>query len=210
MQAPSPTANPSPSIGDAAKRLADILVAAFGLIASSPLWLIIGAAILMDDGWPILYPQIRVGRGRRLFPVYKFRSMIKDAEKHSGAVLATENDPRVTRVGRLLRKTALDEIPQLVSIFRGDMSWVGPRPERPEFVREFLRDIPDYGLRYQVPPGLTGFAQVYGRYYTDAADKLRYDLHYVRNHSLWLDFRLFAKSWLITSKARWDSPDEER
>jgi len=197
-------------ICDAAKRLADIVVAGLGLIASTPLWLVIGTAILLDDGWPILYSQSRVGRGRRVFPLYKFRSMIKDAEKHSGAVLAAENDPRITRVGRILRKAALDEIPQLISIFRGDMSWVGPRPERPEFVREFLRGIPDYGLRYQVRPGLTGLAQVYARYYTDAADKLKYDLCYIRNRSLWLDFKLFVRSWLITSKGRWDSSAAER
>jgi len=210
MQRARPTGKNSLSAYDAAKRLADIVVAGLGLIASSPLWLVIAAAILLDDGWPVLYPQTRVGRNRRVFRVYKFRSMIRDAEKHSGAVLATENDPRITRVGHLLRKTALDEIPQLISILRGNMSWVGPRPERPEFVRQFLRDMPDYGLRYQVPPGLTGLAQVYGRYYTDAADKLKYDLYYVSNRSLSLDFKLFARSWLITSRARWDSSAPER
>ncbi|UCC67677.1 MAG: sugar transferase [Armatimonadota bacterium] len=197
-------------ICDAVKRLADIIVAGLGLLASTPLWLVIATAIMLDDGWPILYCQRRAGRGRRVFPVYKFRTMIKDAEKHSGAVLAAENDPRITRVGRILRKTALDEIPQLISIFKGDMSWVGPRPERPEFVREFLRDIPDYGLRYQVRPGLTGPAQVYARYYTDAVDKLRYDLYYVSNRSLWLDLKLFIRSWLITSKGRWDSSSADR
>lgn len=185
-------------------------VAGFGLVASVPVWLVIGLSILLDDGWPILYPQRRVGKAGRLFWAYKFRSMIKDAEEYSGAVLATENDPRITAVGRVLRKTALDEIPQLLNIFKGDMSWVGPRPERPEFVREFLRKIPSYGSRHLVRPGLTGVAQVHARYYTEAADKLKYDLYYVRNSSLWLDFRLFFMSWLITFKARWDSAEASR
>jgi len=192
------------------KRGLDILVSAFGLTVSLPLWTAIGIAIVLDDGWPILYSQRRVGRGGRIFHAYKFRSMARDAEKHSGPVLAEENDPRITRVGRLLRKTALDELPQLINIFRGDMSWVGPRPERPEFVRQFLKEIPGYGLRHRVRPGLTGLAQVYGRYHTAPADKLRYDLHYLNNANLWLDFRLFVTSWLITFKARWDSAQRKR
>jgi lipopolysaccharide/colanic/teichoic acid biosynthesis glycosyltransferase len=190
---------------DATKRLLDVAVAGAALVLSLPFWVVIGLTILLDDGWPILYAQRRVGFQGRIFWVHKFRSMIKDAEKHTGAMLAQENDPRITRVGRLLRKTALDEIPQLISIFRGDMSWVGPRAERPEFVGRFLREIPGYGLRHQVRPGLTGAAQVYGRYYTDAATKLKYDLHYLHNRSLRLDFRLFVTSWLITAKGRWDA-----
>jgi lipopolysaccharide/colanic/teichoic acid biosynthesis glycosyltransferase len=198
------------SMSDAAKRVADICVAAFGLAASIPFWLVIVTAILLEDGWPILYMQPRVGRGGRVFRVCKFRSMIKDAEKYSGAILATEDDPRITRVGRILRKAALDEIPQLINIFKGDMSWVGPRPERPEFVRRFLREIPYYELRYQVRPGLTGVAQVYGRYYTEAAEKLKYDFYYIRNRSLWMDVKLFVRSWLITFKGRWDSSAANR
>ncbi len=192
------------------KRLLDILVSGAALIASLPFWLAIGAAILLEDGWPVLYLQTRVGRRGRIFRAYKFRSMIKDAEKVSGPVLADQDDPRVTSVGRILRKAALDEIPQLLNIFRGDMSWVGPRPERPEFVRRFLAEIPGYGRRHDLRPGLTGTAQVYGRYYTDAADKLKYDLYYLGKRSLLLDFRLFVKSWLITAKARWDSAAETR
>ncbi len=192
------------------KRLLDILVSGAALIASLPFWLAISAAILLEDGWPVLYLQTRVGRRGRIFRAYKFRSMIKDAEKVSGPVLADQDDPRVTSVGRILRKAALDEIPQLLNIFRGDMSWVGPRPERPEFVRRFLAEIPGYGRRHDICPGLTGTAQVYGRYYTDAADKLKYDLYYLGNRSLLLDFRLFVKSWLITAKARWDSAAETR
>lgn len=192
------------------KRLLDTCVSGGALILSSPLWAAISAAIALSDGWPVLYRQRRVGRGGRVFTAYKFRSMVKDAEKRSGAVLATENDPRITPVGRLLRKTAFDEIPQLLNIFKGDMSWVGPRPERPEFVRQFCQEIPGYDLRHSVTPGLTGVAQVYGRYYTEAADKLKYDLYYIQKQSLWLDFRLFVMSWLITFKGRWDSTAERR
>lgn len=187
------------------KRVLDLLVSGFALVASLPFWVAISTAILLDDGWPILYSQRRVGRHGRVFRVYKFRSMIKHAERYSGPVLATENDPRITPVGRVLRKTALDEIPQIVNIFKGDMSWVGPRPERPEFVREFIRQIPRYALRHQVQPGLTGVAQVWGRYFTEAADKLKYDLYYVQHRNLLLDFRLFVRSWLITARGRWDA-----
>ncbi len=118
-----------------AKRGLDIVVSGVALTLSIPFWAVIGLVILLDDGWPILYCQRRVGRGGRVFKVYKFRSMCRDAEKYTGAVLAEQDDPRITRVGRLMRKMALDEIPQVLNIFRGDMSWVGPRPERPEFVR---------------------------------------------------------------------------
>lgn len=113
-------------------------------------------------------------------------------------------------MGRILRKAALDEIPQVLNIFKGDMSWVGPRPERPEFVRQFLERIPGYHLRHRVRPGLTGVAQVYGRYYTDPADKLKHDLYYLDNRNLWLDFRLFVMSWLITFKGKWDSAAARR
>jgi lipopolysaccharide/colanic/teichoic acid biosynthesis glycosyltransferase len=206
----SPTANLSAVRESQIKRLLDLLMAAFALICSAPFWATIGLAIVLEDGWPILYAQPRVGKGGRVFRFLKFRSMVKDAERFSGAVLAEKDDPRITCVGRILRKAALDEIPQLLSIFRGDMSWVGPRPERPEFVREFSRTIPGYADRHAVRPGLTGLAQVYGRYHTDPADKLRYDLHYIAHRSLLLDFRLFVKSWLITAKGRWDATTEAR
>ncbi|MGD0113482.1 MAG: sugar transferase [Armatimonadota bacterium] len=192
------------------KRLIDISVSGAALVLSFPVWTAISAAIVISDGWPVLYRQRRVGRGGRVFAAYKFRSMIKDAEKHSGAVLATENDPRITPVGRILRKTAFDEMPQLLNIFMGDMSWVGPRPERPEFVQLFAARIPGYHLRHNVTPGLTGVAQVYGRYYTEAVDKLKYDLYYLEHRSFSLDLRLFAKSWLITFKGRWDSAAAKR
>jgi len=205
-----PAANGRHPLDAALKRGLDVFVSALGLVVSVPLWVVIGTAILLGDGWPILYTQRRAGLYGRVFRVYKFRSMRKDVERITGAVLAEKDDPRITRVGRILRKTALDEIPQLVNIFRGDMSWVGPRPERPEFVQQFIREVPGYGVRHKVRPGLTGMAQVYARYYTAAADKLRYDLYYVQHRSLWLDFKLFARSWVITAKARWDSDAKER
>jgi len=186
------------------------LISGVCLALSLPFWIAISVSILLSDGRPVLYLQRRVGRGGRVFTAYKFRSMINNAETGTGAVLARKEDPRITPVGRILRKGALDEIPQLLNIFKGDMSWVGPRPERPEFVKQFLGQIPGYAMRHQVSPGLTGVAQVYGRYYTDPVDKLRYDLYYVRNHSLWLDFRLFVMSWRITIKGRWDSTAARR
>ncbi len=194
-----------PWASSGAKRGLDILVSGAALICSSPFWVVLGFAIVLDDGWPILYCQRRVGRGGRVFRVYKFRSMRRDAEARSGAVLAEHDDPRITRVGRLLRKMALDEIPQILNIFRGDMSWVGPRPERPEFVTRFVEEIPYYALRHQIRPGLTGMAQVYGRYRTEAAGKLKYDLAYLQTASPLLDLRLFGRSWVNTAKARWDA-----
>jgi lipopolysaccharide/colanic/teichoic acid biosynthesis glycosyltransferase len=190
---------------DIVKRTADLVGAAAALTLSLPFWLWAMLAITLTDGWPFLYPQTRVGRGGRLFSIYKFRSMVKDAEKHTGPVLSERDDPRVTRVGRLMRKTAIDEIPQLLSIFRGDMSWVGPRPERPEFVRQFLRDIPEYGRRYQVKPGLTGLAQVRGHYQSTPEEKLIYDLEYIRRRSVWLDIQLYVRSWANTLFGRWDA-----
>jgi lipopolysaccharide/colanic/teichoic acid biosynthesis glycosyltransferase len=188
---------------DAIKRLADILFAGIALTLSLPFWAWATLLITLTDGWPVLYSQTRVGRGGRIFTLYKFRSMIKDAERHSGAVLSDKNDPRVTSVGRIMRKTAVDEIPQLVSIFRGDMSWVGPRPERPEFVRDFLRDIPDYSQRYLVKPGLTGLAQVRGHYLSTPEEKLIHDLEYLRRRSLWLDLQIWLLSWANTFFGRW-------
>ncbi len=188
---------------DAVKRTADILFAGIALTLSLPFWIWAVLTIILSDGWPCLYAQTRVGRGGRIFTVHKFRSMIRDAERHTGPVLSDRDDPRVTRVGRIMRMTAIDEIPQLISIFRGDMSWVGPRPERPEFVREFLRDIPGYWHRYAVKPGLTGLAQVCGHYRSTPEEKLVYDLEYVRRRSLWLDLQIWLISWANTLFGRW-------
>jgi lipopolysaccharide/colanic/teichoic acid biosynthesis glycosyltransferase len=187
------------------KRLFDIGLSVLGLLASAPLWPLIAAAIRAEDGGPVLYRQQRVGAGGRAFAILKFRSMRPDAERESGPVLAAERDPRVTRVGRLLRATALDELPQLVNILRGDLSFVGPRPERPEFVAEFVRALPEYALRLAVPPGLTGMAQLFARYDSSPRQKLRLDLLYLRRRSFWLDLRLIALSFWVTLRGRWES-----
>ncbi len=186
------------------KRVFDVCLSGFGLVVSLPLWLIIAASIKLEDGGPVFYSQERVGKGGKVFKVYKFRSMIPDAEKHTGAVWASEHDPRVTRVGRILRATAMDELPQLWSIFKGDMSFVGPRPERPELVEEFTREIPRFMERFRVQPGLTGVAQVYGKYDTLPRHKLKYDLFYIRHASFALDIQLILFSFLITFMGKWE------
>lgn len=131
--------------------------------------------------------------------------MIKDAEKHTGAVWASENDTRITRVGRILRATAMDEFPQLLSILKGDMSFVGPRPERPELVTLFNGGISNYDLRHNVRPGLTGLAQIFGKYDSPPKHKLKYDLLYVRKQSFWLDLKLIFLSFWVTLRGKWES-----
>ena len=146
--------------------------------------------IAIESGFPIFYRQERVGMNGRLFNVIKFRSMRTDAEKDGKPRWATGNDSRVTRVGRFIRKTRIDELPQLVNVLKGDMSMVGPRPERPFFVDQLTREIPFYAVRHSVKPGVTGWAQVryhYGASVEDSAEKLQYDLYYVKNHTLFLD-----------------------
>lgn len=187
------------------KRLFDIGLSAAGLVASASLWLVIALAVKAADGGPVFYRQRRVGAGGREFAILKFRSMRPDAEHHSGPVLASARDPRVTRVGRLLRATALDELPQLVNILRGDLSFVGPRPERPEFVAAFARAVPGYAARLAVPPGLTGMAQLFARYDSSPRQKLRLDLLYIRRRSFCLDLRLIALSFWVTFRGRWES-----
>jgi exopolysaccharide biosynthesis polyprenyl glycosylphosphotransferase len=175
----------------AAKRAIDLTVAVVGLIVLSPVMLLVAAAIRLSSPGPVLYHQQRVGRGNRLFTIHKFRSMRPDAERGVGAVWAVPGaDPRVTWIGRVLRRTRLDELPQIWNILRGEMSLVGPRPERPEFVGQLTEQIPFYGLRHTVKPGLTGWAQVrytYGSTVEDAMEKLQYDLFYVKNLSLAFD-----------------------
>ena len=206
----SPTAAAPWRAYDPLKRLLDVLVSGVGLLCASPLIAAIVLAIYLQDGRPAFYTQVRVGWRGRSFRIYKFRSMVKNAEAATGAVLATKDDPRITRLGRLLRKTAMDELPQIVNIFLGHMSFVGPRPERPELVAEIVTRLPDFRLREQIRPGLTGLAQVYGRYYTEPEQKLPYDLDYVARRGLLLDLHLFLRSWRITSKASWDSDQEKR
>jgi lipopolysaccharide/colanic/teichoic acid biosynthesis glycosyltransferase len=186
------------------KRFFDIALSGVGLAISSPFWLLLSLFVKAEDRGAVFYGQTRVGRNGRTFRVLKFRSMIVDAEKQTGAVWASENDPRVTRVGRLMRATAMDELPQLWNIFKGDMSFVGPRAERPELVEEFAKSIRHYKSRLAVRPGLTGIAQVYGQYDTPARHKLKYDRLYIRNTSLSLDLRLITLSFLITFTGKWE------
>lgn len=172
------------------KRIFDIVVATILLILALPVMLVTAVLIVIEDGFPILYRQERVGRGGRLFNVIKFRSMRRDAEADGKPRWATANDDRTTRVGRIIRKLRIDELPQLYSVLIGDMSMVGPRPERAFFVDQLTREIPFYAVRHSVKPGVTGWAQVryhYGASIDDAAQKLQYHLYYVKNHSLLLD-----------------------
>ena len=174
----------------AGKRTLDLVAAAFGLIVLSPIMLLTALAVRLSSPGPILYHQRRVGQHGRLFTVHKFRSMRSDAEADTGAVWARSNDDRVTRVGRFLRRTRLDETPQLLNVLTGEMSFVGPRPERPEFVSQLSDAIPFYGLRHGVRPGLTGWAQVrytYGASVEDALEKLQYDLFYIKHLTLAFD-----------------------
>ena len=172
------------------KRFVDVVFSAFGLMISSPLFLIFAVAIKMTDGGPVFYKQERLTIGGRHFWIYKFRTMIQDAEKKSGPRLAGEKDERILPVGHILRRTRLDELPQLINILKGEMSLVGPRPERPELAAEIVRDIPEFEYRLKVKAGLTGYAQNYGKYNTTPYDKLKLDLTYIRNYSLLLDLRL--------------------
>ena len=172
------------------KRAMDILISAIVLLILSPLMLLIAAAIKLEDGGPVFFRQKRLTRNGREFDILKFRSMVVDAEKSAGAVLATDNDPRITRVGRIIRPFRLDELPQLINILKGDMSIVGPRPERKVIADEYCKDIPEFAYRLKVRGGLTGYAQIYGKYNTSAYDKLRLDLMYIENYSLLLDIKL--------------------
>ncbi len=195
-------AAPPQGIGAAIKRLIDVLAASVALVLLSPLLAAAALAVRALSGPPILFRQERVGRDGKLFRLQKLRTMRPDAEDETGAVLASRADPRVTRIGRWLRATRVDEIPQLVNVLRGEMSLVGPRPERPEFVARFEREIPGYALRLTVRPGLTGFAQISGEYDTSAQIKLRYDLAYVNNWSLAMDAVILARTLPVVLSRR--------
>jgi exopolysaccharide biosynthesis polyprenyl glycosylphosphotransferase len=185
--------NPYPLL----KRLVDIALASVGVLLLALLLPFIAIAIYVDSPGSIFYTQERVGLNGRLFRIIKFRTMIPNAEKMTGAVFATKNDTRVTRMGRFMRKTRLDEVPQLINILRGDMSLIGPRPERPEHVRRLQEKIPFYRTRHTIRPGVTGWAQVrykYGETDDDARIKLQYDLYYIRHRSLLLDFNILIRT----------------
>lgn len=179
------------SAGTAAlKRTFDIVLSSIGLVLSAPILLLVAIAVRLSSPGPAFYHQKRVGQDGRIFTIHKVRSMRSDAEAKTGAVWAVQGDPRVTPVGRFLRRTRLDELPQLWNVLIGDMSFVGPRPERPEFIAELVKQIPFYGQRHAVRPGLTGWAQVrhrYGSTLDDSLQKLQYDLFYIKHMSLTLD-----------------------
>lgn len=172
------------------KRLVDISVSTLGLLVTGPIMVIIAIIIKFNDGGNIFYAQERLTIGKRKFKVLKFRTMVMNAESLTGPVLAEQHDRRITKIGRILRATRMDELPQLVNILKGDMSVVGPRPERPSFVEEFERKIDDYKYRTIIKAGLTGFAQIYGKYNTTPEDKAKYDLMYIKNYSILLDLKL--------------------
>ena len=173
-----------------AKRTMDILLGSVALIIAAIPMLVVALAIKLEDGGPVFFKQKRMTRGGREFDILKFRSMIVDAEKYSGAVLAAGDDPRITKVGKIIRATRLDELPQIINIVKGAMSIVGPRPERKVIADEYCKDIPEFAYRLKVRGGLTGYAQIYGKYNTSAYDKLRLDLMYIENYSLLLDIKL--------------------
>jgi exopolysaccharide biosynthesis polyprenyl glycosylphosphotransferase len=174
-----------------------MMVSILGLILSSPVALITAILIKLESPGPLLYRQQRVGQDGVYFTLYKFRSMFEDAESDRGPVWASENDPRVTRVGRVIRKLRIDEIPQMVNVLKGEMSFVGPRPERPFFVENLKAKIPYYYLRLSVKPGITGWAQIsypYGDTEEGAVEKLQYDLYYIKNMSVFFDVQIIFES----------------
>lgn len=195
-------------IGDGApinfwKRTFDLCLALLAIILTSPFWLVCIFLIWIENPGPILFVKNSVTRGGRNFRQYKFRTMVRSAEEGTGPVLAKEQDERVLHFGSILRKTALDELPQLLNILRGEMSFVGPRPQRTVLVADYLRSIPEYAERHRVLPGLSGLAQVAGDYYLTPRQKLRFDRLYIQNASLGFDLKLLGLAFLITFWYRW-------
>jgi lipopolysaccharide/colanic/teichoic acid biosynthesis glycosyltransferase len=193
------------------KRAFDCALSGVGLVASAPLWMLIALAIKLEDDGPVFFRQTRVGLGGRTFDALKFRSMVADAEARTGPVQATENDPRITGVGRIMRATAMDELPQLWNIFVGDMSFVGPRPLRPGEVDVrgdgqivSLDQIPGYEARHRIRPGLTGLTQVYASRDISRASKFRLDLVYLKRAGFWLDMKLILLSFWISGTGSWE------
>ncbi|MBO6576353.1 MAG: sugar transferase [Rhodothermales bacterium] len=182
---------------ESTKRLIDLVASGIVLVVGAPVWLAIGLAVRLTSSGPAIYRQQRVGKLGRVFTMYKFRTMRQDAEAETGPVWATEDDPRYTAVGRWLRKTRLDEIPQFWNVFKGDMSLVGPRPERPYFVEKLAAEIPLYNRRHRVKPGITGWAQVKWKYDTsldDVRQKVKYDLFYIENLGLRRDLQILLRT----------------
>jgi exopolysaccharide biosynthesis polyprenyl glycosylphosphotransferase len=180
-------------LGNLVKRVFDVIVSGALFLVALPIMLVTALCIYLDSGLPVLYRQRRVGQDGRVFTLYKFRSMRVDAESTGAPRWASTGDDRTTRVGRFIRKWRLDELPQLINVLRGEMSFVGPRPERPYFVDQLTKQIPYYALRHSAKPGITGWAQVryqYGASVDDAIEKLQYDLYYLKNRSLFLDIMI--------------------
>ena len=185
------------------KRMLDIAVSIPAIIILLPLMALTAVAIKADSKGPVIYSQERVGQYGKNFNVYKFRSMRQDAEAQSGPVLAKEGDSRITKVGRFIRATRIDELPQLFNVLKGEMSIVGPRPERPFFVEQFIKEKPEYAYRHNVKPGITGLAQIAGKYNTTAYDKLIYDLIYIQEVSIKTDLIIMLQTLkvLITKES---------
>lgn len=181
----------------AVKRGMDILISSLALLVLAIPMALVAIAIKAEDGGPVLFKQKRMTLGGREFEILKFRSMIVNAEKYTGAVLAADNDSRITKVGKIIRATRLDELPQIFNVLKGDMSIVGPRPERKVIAEEYYKDTPEFAYRLKVRGGLTGYAQIYGKYNTDPYDKLRLDMMYIENYSLLLDIKLIVLTMRI-------------
>jgi exopolysaccharide biosynthesis polyprenyl glycosylphosphotransferase len=186
----------------AAKRAIDFVGALLLLLITSPILIVASLAIVATDGFPLLFAQERSGRHLKPFSVYKLRTMVKDAERITGPVLAEEDDPRITKVGRFLRRSRIDELPQVLNILAGDMSFVGPRPERPFFVEQFIAQIPGYRERFSIKPGVTGLAQVSGGYATTPERKLKYDLIYMYHQNLAMDVQIVAETLRVVLTGR--------
>ena len=182
------------------KRLIDVICSLILLVIASPFMLLTAVFIKLYDGGPVLYKQIRCTLGGREFKILKFRSMKVDAEKDGVARLATKDDDRITPIGKFIRAVRIDELPQLFNILAGDMSFIGPRPERPEIIAQYVEKMPEFVYRMQVKAGLAGYAQVYGKYNTTPYDKLKLDLAYIENYSIWLDLKLMLLTLKILFK----------
>ncbi|MFW6282913.1 MAG: exopolysaccharide biosynthesis polyprenyl glycosylphosphotransferase [Minisyncoccales bacterium] len=190
-------------IYEKAKRIIDIILSFLILIITFPFWILIALAIKLEDDASVLYRQKRVGKNKNTFCLLKFRSMQEKAEDKTGPVWAKEKDKRITKVGKVLRRLHVDELPQMINILKGDISLIGPRPERPEFVKKLEKKIPHYHLRHLVKPGFTGWAQLkfrYGRSVKDSKEKFQYDLYYIKNRSFFLDFEILLKTFQLFFK----------
>lgn len=200
VQVSGPPADPPGS-----KRLFDVILALLGLVLSAPVWLLIVFLVWLEEPGPVLFVKNSVGLGGINFHQFKFRTMVHGAEQATGPVLASQSDDRVLLIGKVLRKTALDELPQLLNILKGEMSFVGPRPQRTVLVYSYLQQMPAYSERHQVLPGLAGLAQVAGDYYLTPRQKLRFDRLYIRHSNLGFDLKLLALAFLITFWYRWQT-----